>query len=96
VLIPDAQKNHLQRARYFGNVKKVETETYYYSGKDSLYFFVNKYIQLYSSDGYLTQVVLLDKNNDTVSERTLFYLSNASENYWLEKNYRDFNVTKDT
>ncbi|MCL1850012.1 MAG: hypothetical protein FWF70_01180 [Bacteroidetes bacterium] len=96
VITPEALKNHLQRARYFGNVKKVETDTYYYSNRDSNYFLSNKNIQLYSSDGYLTQVILLDKNNDTVSKRILYYLPNANENYWLEYNYRDFNVTKDT
>jgi hypothetical protein len=96
VITPDAVKNHLQRARYFGNVKTVETDTYYYSDIDSQYVFYSKHFQLYSSDGYLTQVVLLDKNSDTVSKRTLYYLPNTNENYWLEYNYRDFNVTKDT
>ena len=96
VITPDAMKNHWQRARYFGNVKSVETITYYYSDKDSTYYLSNKNIQHYSSDGYLTQVFLLDNNDDTVSKRTLFYLPNANENYWLEKNYRDLSVTKDT
>ena len=96
VITPDALKNHLQRARIFGNVRNVETITYYYSDTDSTYYLSNKNIQHYSSDGYLTQVFLLDNNDDTVSKRTLFYLPNANENYWLEKNYRNFSVTRDT
>ncbi|MCL2247399.1 MAG: hypothetical protein FWC10_09880 [Lentimicrobiaceae bacterium] len=96
VIVPDALKNHLQRARFLGNVKTVETDSYYYSNPDSGYFFSSKNIQCYSSDGYLTQVVVLDKNNDTVSKRTLFYLPNANENYWVDFNYRDNSVTKDT
>ncbi|MDR2970383.1 MAG: hypothetical protein LBU83_00430 [Bacteroidales bacterium] len=96
IIVPDALKNHWQRARYFGDVKRVETNTYYYSDKDSLYIFSNKHIQYFSSDGYLTQVVLLDNNNDTVSKRTLFYLPNANEDYWLEVNFNNFSITKDT
>ena len=96
VIIPDALKNHLQRARFFGKVKTVETDLYYYSSKDSLYLFSNKNIQYYSYDGYLTHVTVLDINNDTASKRTLFYLPDAKENYWLDFNYRDGSVTKDT
>ena len=96
VIIPDALKNHLQRARFFGNVKTVETDAYYYSSIDSLFLFSNKNIQFYSYDGFLTQVLVLDINNDTVSKRTLHYLPDAKENYWLDYNYRDGSVTKDT
>ena len=96
IITPDALKNHWQRARYFGNVKNVETITYYYSNKDSTYYLSNTNIQHYSSDGYLNQIFLLDDHNDTVSARTLYYLPNANENYWLENNYRDFSITKDT
>jgi len=96
VIIPDALKNHLQRARFFGNVNTVETDTYYYSNIDSLYLFSSKNIQLYSSDGFLIQVLVLDINNDTVSKRILYYLPDAKEDYWLDFNYRDGSVTKDT
>jgi len=96
IITPDALKNHLQSARFFGNVKTVETDTYYYANNDSLYLLAHKHIQFYSSDGYLTKIVLLDKNNDTVSKRTLYYLPNANENYWLEYNYRNNEVTTDT
>ena len=97
MIIPDALKNHLQRARFFGNVKTVETDTYYYSNIDLLYdLFTSKNIQFYSYDGYLTQALVLDINNDTISKRTLYYLPDAKENYWLDYNYRDGSVTKDT
>ena len=75
VIVPDALKNHLQNARLFGNVHTIETDSYYYVNEDSLYIFLNKTIQLYSSDGYLTQFIVLDRNNDTVSIKTVHYLS---------------------
>jgi len=96
VIIPDALKNHLQRARLFGNVKSIETDTYYYSSKDSVYILLNKTIQLYSSDGYLTQFIVLDRNNDTVSKKTVHYLPNAQENYWEEYHYKEHSLMKDT
>jgi len=95
-IIPDALKNHLQRAHLFGNIKNIETNTYYYSDKDSTFIFLNKSIQYYSSDCYLTQVSLFNKNNDTVSKKTVFYLPNAQENYWIEFNYMDYSIIKDT
>jgi len=94
VIIPDAQKNHLQRAHLFGNVKYIETCTYYY--KDSLFVYTNKTISQYSSDGYLTQVIVLDKDNDTVSKKTIYYLPNAQENYWKEVTCKNQNITIDT
>jgi len=96
IIIPDALKNHLQSARFFGNVKNVETYTYYYSTQDSLYIFYGKTIQSYNSVGYLTQVVELDKNNDTVSKRACYFLPNGNENYWVEYNYKNISTTKDT
>jgi len=95
-IISDASKNHWQRTRLFGKVKNVETETYYYTKKDSLFFFSNKNIQYYSSDGYITHSFLLNEINDTVYRKSLFYLQNANENYWIENNYKDSSVTKDT
>ena len=95
-IIPDALKNHLQRAHLFGNIKSIETDSYYFSAKDSLYHFSNKSLQYYSSDGYLTHVIHLDKNRDTVSQKKIYYLSDAKENYWEENNYRGQTITKDT
>jgi hypothetical protein len=96
IIIPDALKNHLQRNRIFGNVSHIETDSYYYSGKDSFFVFVSKTIQFYNVDGYLTQIIELDKNYDTISKKTIYYLPNAQENYWEEYNFKDFSFTKDT
>ena len=96
VIIPDALKNHLQRARLFGNIKHIETNTYYYSDKDSLFILFNRTTQFYSSDGYLTQTIVFDKNNDTVSKKTVYYLPNAQENFWEKFDYKEHNLTKDT
>jgi hypothetical protein len=96
VIIPDALKNHLQNARLFGNVHTIETDSYYYVSEDSLYIFFNKTIQFYSSDGYLTQFIVLDRNNDTVSIKTVYYLPNAQEDYWEEYNFRERSLMKDT
>ena len=95
-IIPDALKNHLQRAHLFGNVFSIETNTYFYSDEDSTYIFYTKSIQHYSSDGYLTQVIFFNQNNDTVSKKTIYYLPNAQENYWKEFNYKDYSLTTDT
>jgi hypothetical protein len=95
-IIPDALKNHLQRARLFGNIHHIETDTYFYSEKDSQYFFLNRIAQFYSSDGYLTQVIVFDRNNDTISKKKIHYLPNAQENFWEEFNYKEFSLTKDT
>jgi len=96
VIIPDALKNHLQHARLLGNIHTIETDTYYYSDKDSLYIFLNKAILLYSSDGYLIQAIVLDKNSDTISKQIVHYLPNAKEDYWEEYNYSAHVLTKDT
>jgi len=96
VITPDALKNHLQNARLYGNVKNIETSTYYYASKDSSCFFFSKTIQCFSSDGYLTQVIIFDKNNDTVSLKKIYYLPNVQENYWEEVNFIEKTKTKDT
>jgi len=95
-IIPDALKNHLQRARLLGNIQHIETETYYYSETDSSFFLLNKTIQKYSYDGFLMEAIVFDKNNDTISKKTVYYLPTAKENFWEELNYKDFTLTKDT
>ena len=95
-IIPEALKNHLQRARLFENVKSVETLTYYYSDQDSIFVFYNKNIQYYNSEGYFIEELNLDKNNDTLSKKTLYFLPNANENYWLENNYKEGSIVKDS
>ena len=96
VIVPDALKNHLQNARILGNVNCIETDTYFYSNKDSCFVFTNRTIQYFNADGFLTQVIELDKNRDTVSKKNVYYLTNTQENYWEEFNYKENSVTKDT
>ena len=95
-IIPEALKNHLQRARLFENVKSVEIHTYYYSDQDSVFVFYDKNLQYYNSEGYLTEEITLDKNNDTLSKKIIFFLPNTNENYWLENNYKNLSIIKDT
>jgi len=95
-IIPDALKNHLQNIRLLGNLSSVTTDTYFYSGKDSNFVFLTRIIQLYNSEGYITQVFEFDRNMDTVSQKTVYYLSDTKENYWEEFNYKDHSFTKDT
>ena len=96
VITPDALKNHLQNANLFGNVSCIETDTYIYSEKDSTYIFISGNIQFYNENGYLTQAIELDKNRDTVSKQTVYYLTKTQEDYWEKLNYKKFNLTKDT
>jgi len=95
-IIPDALKNHLQRTQLFGTVYSIETDTYYYSYQDSLYVFLSKTWQYYTSDGFLTQVIVLDNNNDTISKQNIHYLPNTQENYREEYFYKEKSVNKDT
>jgi hypothetical protein len=94
VIIPDALKNHLQRVHLFGNVNNTEIDNYFY--KDSSFIFIEKNILFYNSDGYLTQVIVLDQNSDTASIKNIYYLPNGQENFFEEINYNDFSRTIDT
>ena len=94
IITPDALKNHLQRTHLFNNVSSIETESYYYSNKDSLYIFIDKNIQHYNTDGYLTQVFVFNVNNDTISKKTVYYLTNGKESYWEEYNYNEQSCAK--
>lgn len=84
VIVPDAQKNHLQRNRLLGNVKTQQIETYILT-EDSIKKILNTKLFYYSSDGFLTQYFILNEDNDTVSERNISYNPNSTENYWIEK-----------
>jgi len=95
-ITPDALKNHLQRASIFGNVNSIETDNYYYSRNDSSFVFVYNSVQYYNSDGYLTEVLVLDKNSDTISLLLINHLPNAKENYRSEFNYKDNQTLVDT
>ena len=84
VIVPDAQKNHLQRNRLLGNVKTQQIETYILT-EDSIKKILNSKLFHYSSDGFLTQYLILNEDNDTISERNISYNPNSTENYWIEK-----------
>lgn len=88
VIIPDAQKNHLQKSRLKGNVKTIQTETYNSSHVDSLDqdFLAKTVIQEYSYDGLLTKVVTLNQLSDTVSIRDIHYNPEGKQLYWIETN----------
>lgn len=89
VIVPDAQKTHLQRSRLKGQIKTIKTTTYYSQTKDSLTQenISSIVIHQYSSDGFLVKMVTLDKTLDTVSVRDVFYLPNGKEEKWVEYEY---------
>lgn len=97
VIVPDAQKNHLQRNHIFGKVKIITTCTCVSSyapsetdtmSVDSLSLdTVSVYIQHYSADGYLLSAVSLLPSGDTVSVKNLAYLSDGRPDSCLEIDY---------
>ncbi|MDX9892506.1 MAG: hypothetical protein RBS29_08430 [Bacteroidales bacterium] len=86
IIIPDAQKNHLQTSRLKGKIKLIKTTSYYTSDPDSISpnTQLSTVIQHYSSDGWINRIVTLDKNNDTVRIRNVEYDSNGKQLKWLE------------
>lgn len=94
IIVPDAQKTHLQRSRLKGNIQLIKTTAYYTSHKDSLTEDKISSIiyQHYSADGYLLKMVTLDKELDTISVREILYNDLGKELSWIEKEYL-FNKT---
>lgn len=88
VIIPDAQKNHLQKSKLKGNVKTIRTATYNSSAIDSLdqEHLVKYVIQEYSYDGFLTKVLTLNQLNDTLNIRNIHYNREGKQLYWIESN----------
>lgn len=94
VIVPDAQKNHLQRNHIYGKVKEIATytllptETYMQNDSispDSLSFdTLSLVIQHYSPDGYLLDYCKLSPDHDTLTLRVFSYHSNARMNQWVE------------
>lgn len=94
VIVPDSQKNHLQRNHIFGNVKELTSytllpeEQYLLSdslGLDSLHFdTVALVIQHYSPDGYLLDYCKLSPKHDTLTMRVFSYHSDARTDSWKE------------
>lgn len=94
VIVPDAQKNHLQRNHIFGNVKEMITYTLLpeeaVSQADSLqmdtvrFDTVSVVIQQYSKDGYLLAYYKLSPQHDTLVVRLFSYRSDAKTDCWKE------------
>jgi hypothetical protein len=86
VIIPDAQKTHLQSAHLFGKIKIIKTLSFNTRSKDSLDYkhLVSIVLQHFSSDGYLLNLVVLNRDNDTVRTRTIKYNDEGKELEWSE------------
>lgn len=79
-IIPDIQKNHLQRNHLFGDVKEITTEKYIMvNNSDSIAEekHLSTTIQKYSTDGLLTAVITLNQDKDTLFMEKIFYSKDA-------------------
>ncbi|MCQ2285399.1 MAG: hypothetical protein MJZ76_00805 [Bacteroidales bacterium] len=100
VIIPDIEKNHLQRNHLFGQIKEIDTESIILL-KDSTGKFIegdtlSQMIQHYSADGYLVSLVKLNKNNDTLSNEIITYSPDVKEltHEIFDKNNQLFSKTE--
>lgn len=94
VIIPDVQKNHLQRNHIFGQVKELCTYTLMPENSvaqndtlalDSLRFdTVSVMVQHYSPDGYLLDYCKMTPQGDTLAVRIFGYHADARADYWKE------------
>lgn len=96
-IIPDVQKNHLQRNHVFGNVRDMATETYMLAA-DSLTAADTALalakagerqpeasaLRHYSSDGYLLSFVRTGPGHDTLLRREYRYDAQAKPTGWTE------------
>ena len=83
VIIPDHEKNHLQKSHLFGNIKEIHTTSYYQSDSTADLRTLSSVIQYYSPDGFLLKVVTANENEEVVSTQKIFYHKNAKEDYWI-------------
>lgn len=87
VIIPDAEKNHLQRSGLKGNIKSITTTLLYITEIDSVITkcdTISTNIQYYSPDGYLLRTYSLNAKNDTLLSRIIHYRKDAKEDFWEE------------
>lgn len=94
VIIPDVQKNHLQRNHIFSQVKELCTYTLVPENSvaqndtlalDSLSFdTVSVMVQHYSPDGYLLDYCKMTPQGDTLAVRIFGYHADARADYWKE------------
>lgn len=79
-IVPDCARNHLQREHIYGQVRMV-TDSMFYSpdGSDTVRpgYLVSVTSYLYSADGWLNQVLKVSADGDTMSNRVMYYDSNA-------------------
>lgn len=97
VIIPDSQKNHLQRNHVFGIVRNIETKTYYVD-QDSLTLADTNRIaaliskrkpdfstwQRYSADGFLMHFTKFNQSKDTLLRQVYYYDWKALLRRWEE------------
>ena len=97
VIIPDIEKNHLQRNHIFGKVKYLDTETFYVQA-DSISLADTMRLkeimaertadisaqQYYTSDGFLLRFLKFNHLKDTVLQRNYTYDDEAKVQHWEE------------
>lgn len=83
VIIPDYEKNHLQKARLSGNIKEINTTSYYQYDSTSTLETVSSVTQYYTPDGFLLKVITYDEKGELFSTQRVFYHKNAKEDYWI-------------
>lgn len=97
VIVPDVQKNHLQRNHIYGNVKETTTYTLLSrsvaledstSEQEAVFDTAWIFIQQYSKDGYLLSTCKLTPERDTLLFRTYQYHSDARPKFWKEIDYQ--------
>ena len=75
-IVPDCAKNHLQREHIYGKVRSV-TDSMFYSvdGSDTVRaeYLASVTHYRYSADGWLNQVVRMNADGDTMSNRVMYY-----------------------
>lgn len=79
-IVPDCAKNHLQREHVYGNVRSM-TDSMFYSpdGSDTVraeYLAAVTHYR-YSADGWLNQVVRMNSDGDTMTNRMMYYDNHA-------------------
>ena len=100
IIIPDIQKNHLQRNHIMGNVKSIISTLYYIdknNSEDSTSFTeikISGSIQHYNPDGYLSQILSLNAEEDTVLVKNIHYRENNKQDYWIEEDKKNSVTTR--
>lgn len=99
VIVPDVQKNHLQRNHIYGQVKEITSCTLVVDpsvmvsdslASDSLAFDTAYiFIQQYSPDGYLLATYKLSPQHDTMLARSFSYYPDARQKGWTEHDYQE-------